>query len=57
MKTTIKNRLRNAKRRITRRLEGPCEDRGQPMFATEGIRVELADKMRAIGYGGIGLIH
>jgi hypothetical protein len=27
------------------------------MFATEGIRVELADKMRAIGYGGIGLIH
>jgi hypothetical protein len=57
VKTTIKNRLRNAKRRIERRLEGPREDRGQPMFATEGIRVELADKMRAIGNGGIGLIH
>jgi hypothetical protein len=57
VKTTIKNRLRNAKRRIKRRLKGPREDRGQPMFATEGIRVELADKMRAIGNGGIGLIH
>ena len=57
MKTTIQNRLRSAKRRIKRRLEGPCEDRGRPMFAAEGIRVELADKVRAIGHGGIGLIH
>jgi len=57
VKTTIKDRLRNAKRRIERRLEGPREDRGQPVLGTEGIRVELADKVRAIGTGGIGLMH
>ena len=51
MKTTIKDRLRNAKRRIERRLEGPREDRGRPMFGAEGIRVELSDKVRAIGTG------
>jgi len=27
------------------------------MFSTEGIRVELAEKVRAIGIGGIGLVH
>lgn len=57
MKTTIKDRLRNAKRRIERRLEGPREDRGRPVLGAEGIRVELADKVRAIGTGGIGLMH
>ena len=57
MKTTIKNRLRNAKRRIQRRLDGGREDRGRPVFGAEGIRVELADKVRAIANGGIGLIH
>jgi hypothetical protein len=57
VKTTIKDRLRNAKRRIERRLEGPCGDRGRPVFGAEGIRVELADKVRAIGTGGIGLVH
>jgi len=57
VKTTIQNRLRSAKRRIERRLDGPREDLGQPMFTSEGIRVEMADKARAIGNGGIGLIH
>ena len=27
------------------------------MFAATNVRVELADKVRAIGVGGIGLIH
>jgi hypothetical protein len=27
------------------------------MFTTQGIRVELADKMRAISHGGIGVVH
>jgi Transposase DDE domain group 1 len=57
VKTTIKDRLRNAKRRIERRLEGAREDRGRPMLGAEGIRVELADKVRAIATGGIGLVH
>jgi hypothetical protein len=49
--------LRKAKQRIERRLDGPREDQGQPMFATTNIRVELAGKVRAIGVGGIGLVH
>ena len=57
MKTKIKDRLRRAKRRIGRRLEGAREDLGRPMFAPEGIRVELADKVRAISTGGIGVVH
>ena len=57
MKTKIKQRLQKSKRRIARRLEGSREDLGRPMFATEGIRVELAHKVRAIGNGGIGVVH
>jgi hypothetical protein len=57
VKTSIQNRLRKAKQRIERRLDGPREDQGQPMFAATGIRMELADKVRAIGVGGIGLVH
>ena len=57
MKGIIQNRLRAAKRRIERRLAGAREDRGRPMFTSEGIRVELADKLQAIACGGIGPIH
>ena len=57
MKTSIQNRLRKAKRRIERRLDGAREDRGKPMFSAANLRVELADKVRAIGTGGIGLVH
>jgi len=57
VKTRIQDRLRKAKRRIERRLEGAREDRGRPMFAASNVRVELADKVRAIGVGGIGVVH
>ena len=57
MKGIIQNRLRAAKRRIERRLAGDREDRGKPMFAGQGIRVQMADKVRAIACGGIGLVH
>jgi hypothetical protein len=57
VKTSIQNRLRKAKRRIEQRLNGPREDQGQPMFKATNIRMELADKVRAIGVGGIGLVH
>jgi len=57
VKATIKNRIRNAKRRIERRLEGAREDCGQPMFGVKRIRVEMSDKTRAIAHGGIGVIH
>ena len=57
MNASIKDRLRKAKHRIARRLEGAREDQGRPMFGAARIRVELADKVRAIGTGGIGLVH
>jgi hypothetical protein len=53
----IKDRLRNAKRRIERRLDGEREDQGRPVLGAEGIRVEMANRVRAIGVGGIGLVH
>jgi len=57
VKTRIQDRLRKAKRRIERRLAGTREDRGRPIFAPRNVRVELADKVRAIGTGGIGVAH
>ena len=57
MNTSIKNRLERGKRRIERRLDGAREDLGRPMFGAESIRVEMADRVRAIGTGGIGLMH
>jgi hypothetical protein len=49
--------MRSAKRRIKRRLDGTREDMGRPMFRTESLRLEMGDKVRAIGTGGIGLVH
>jgi len=57
VKTSIQNRLRKAKQRIEQRLAGAREDQGRPMFAATNIRMELADKVHAIGVGGIGLIE
>ena len=57
MKSSIQDRLRKAKRRIERRLEGAREDRGRPMFTGNNIHMELANKARAIGVGGIGVVH
>lgn len=57
MKHSITKRLRQAKRRIERRLAGRRMDQGKPMFAASNIRVELADKIRGISTGGIGVVH
>ena len=57
MNANIQNRLRKAKRQIERRLDGASEDRGKPMFQTANLRVELAEKVRGIGTGGIGLVQ
>jgi len=57
VKTRIQDRLRKAKRRVEQRLAGTREDQGRPMFAGKNVRVELADKVRAIGVGGIGVVH
>lgn len=57
MKASIAKRLNLAKRRIERRLDGPRGDRGKPVFSASKLRVELAEKIRAVGVGGIGLVH
>lgn len=57
MNATIQNRLRKAKRRIERRLDGAREDRGKPMFQTNNLQIEMAEKVRAVANGGIGLVH
>ena len=58
MKASIQQRLAKTKRRIERRLDhgggGNC---GKPMFAASNIHYELAEKTRAIGVGGIGVVH
>jgi hypothetical protein len=38
-------------------LDGAREDAGRPVLSSAKIRVELSDKARAIGNGGIGLVH
>ncbi len=57
MKGSIQKRLRQAKRRIERRLEGAREDPGRPMLGAANFRYELAQKVRGVGVGGIGLMH
>jgi hypothetical protein len=57
VKHSIQKRLRQAKHRIKRRLDGPRIDQGKPMFAASNIHIELANKIRGTGVGGIGLAH
>ncbi|NIR76730.1 MAG: IS1380 family transposase [Gemmatimonadetes bacterium] len=54
----IPETVERRKRSIERRLNGPIEqDFTGPMFAASNIQYELADRTRAVGYGGIGLVH
>jgi hypothetical protein len=58
VKTIIRRQVANSKRRIERRLAkktwGDCS---RPMFSARNIQYEIAERSRAIAYGGIGLIH
>jgi hypothetical protein len=54
----IPERVERRKRSIDRRLGGPIEqDFTEPMFSASNIHYELADRVRAVSYGGIGLVH
>jgi Transposase DDE domain group 1 len=57
VKDSIRKRLARAKRRIERRLEGPASNGGRPMFAAGNVCYELADRVRGIAVGGIGVMH
>ena len=58
MKPSIRQKLANGKRRILRRLDKSdyrgCE---QPMFTARNINYEIADRVHAMTYGGIGALH
>lgn len=61
MNRTVRQRLQNEQRRIARRL-GPAEGgrapRGDgPELSSKGVRYEVADRVKAIGCGGIGALH
>jgi hypothetical protein len=58
VKTIIRRKLRNSKRRIQRRLN-KCDLRGcaQPMLTARNIHYEIAERGRGICVGGIGAMH
>ena len=58
MKRSISKRLRQAKRRIARRLD-KNDNRGcdRPIMTASNIHYEIADRTRATAHGGIGAIH
>jgi hypothetical protein len=58
VKTIIRRKLANSKRRILRRLD-KSDLRGcsQPMMTASNIHYEIAKRTRGIASGGIGLIH
>lgn len=58
MKDSIAKRLRQAKRRIARRLD-KNDNRGcdRPIMTASSIHYELADRTRATAHGGIGAMH
>jgi hypothetical protein len=58
VKTIIRRKLRNSKRRIQRRLN-KCDLRGcaQPMMTARNIHYEIAERGRGICVGGIGAMH
>ena len=59
MNRTYPKILRNRKRRIERRLdpERRWTDTGAPMMSATNIHFELAERSRALNYGGIGAMH
>ena len=58
MKRSISNLMRQAKRRIERRLD-KTDNRGcdRPTMTASNIHYELADRTRATAHGGIGAMH
>jgi hypothetical protein len=58
VKTIIRQKLRNSKRRIQRRLD-KANLRGcaQPMMTARTIHYEIAERGRGISVGGIGAMH
>ena len=58
MNTKVKQRVRNGKRRMQRRLRvRQWHEQFRPMFKARNIHYDLADKTQGLGCGGIGALH
>lgn len=57
MKKTLREKLRNEKRRIERRHRQARRSRGGPVLGGGKAKYEFSSKTRAIAAGGIGAIH
>jgi Transposase DDE domain group 1 len=58
VKRSIRRKLAAGKRRIERRLRAAVRvNEGGPMLGRAKVRYEIADKVRAIAHGGIGLMQ
>ena len=59
MNRTYPKIIRNRKQRIERRLDPKrgWSDQPEPMMSGSNIHFEMAERDRAINYGGIGAIH
>jgi hypothetical protein len=59
VKRTYPKIIRNRKQRIARRLDPKrrWSDQPDPMMSGSNIHFEMAERDRAINYGGIGAIH
>ena len=58
MKTKIRNKLANEKKKIEKQLKSTVnQEREKPMFSDSTITYEMAERTHAIAHGGIGAIH
>ena len=52
-----RQRIAARRRSVEQRIKHRAEDRDEPMFRARNIQFEVAERTRAICYGGIGLMH
>ena len=58
MRATIAKKLANSKRRIDRRLDKENHNGGdEPALTARNHHYEIADRVRGIAHGGIGVVH
>jgi len=54
----IRRKLERRKRRLQFRLDkAKLKNLDKPVFTAANIRYEISDRVRGIGYGGVGALH
>ena len=52
-----RQKIAERQRRVQFRIRHKAEDAGKPMFSARNIQFEVSDRIHAICYGGLGLMH